>query len=265
MYDKVAVNIGINKYPNPANRLNGCVPDAKLMRRDLMKKFNFDKSFLLLDSKATYERTVNTIESSLKMLNDGGHWVFTVSSHGTTVPDRNGDEKDKRDEAICLYDRILIDDVFRKILLHAPHNMKMTIITDCCHSGTITRGSYIRKFGSMPANKYAKPRYLPPNDDSFAMSNDVLSSRVPAFIPQEEMNEVLITGCMSHEFSYDAVFNGKYNGALTYNLSKIFNKYQDITYNQLMALIKAELPSTHYPQTPQLEGSEANKKRIIFS
>ena len=30
--------------------------------------------------------------------------VFSMSSHGTQVPDRNGDEPDKADEAFCPHD-----------------------------------------------------------------------------------------------------------------------------------------------------------------
>ena len=43
--------------------------------------------------------------------------MIDVSTHGTTVPDEDGDEWDGRDEAIVMRDRLVIDDEIKKILL----------------------------------------------------------------------------------------------------------------------------------------------------
>jgi len=267
---KIAVVVGINKYPNSRNNLKGCVNDAKALRSVFLKKFKFDKVIMLLDRKATYRRVVKNIKNAMLDLSDHGHFVFTTSSHGTSIPDRSGDESDRRDEAICLYDRVLLDDTFRKLLDNAPVGMKATIITDCCHSGSITRAAFERNFSVQPKGKiYLKPRYLPPYEDEFALATrtaEVSGKLFGSMISQNDMNEILITGCKSDEYSYDAYFNGKYHGALTYNMLEIFKKIsgKNITYNEFYKLLKDRLPNQMYPQSPQLEGSKKNKNSMLF-
>jgi len=271
--EKIAVCVGINKYPDPRNNLKGCVNDAKALRISLLKQFHFDKVILLLDSKATYRNVVTSIQDAMMDLADYGHFVFTDSSHGTSIPDRSGDEPDKRDEAICLYDKLLVDDTFRTILDKAPVGMKATIITDCCHSGSITRAVYARNFESAvnkSSNNYMKPRYIPPVDDEFAVSvksKDVRSQIFGSAIEQKDMREVLITGCKSDEYSYDAYLGGKYHGALTYNMLEIFkaSKGKNLTYNEMYNMLRDRLPSNRYPQSPQLEGTDSNKDSLLFS
>jgi hypothetical protein len=265
-YSKAGICVGINEYPNPANNLKGCVPDAKLLREVLLSKYKFDNIDLFTDKNATYKNVVRSIENCMMNMKDYGHFVFTVSSHGTTVPDLSGDEEDGRDEAICLYDRLLVDDTFRKLLDHAPVGLRMTIITDCCHSGSITRSTYVNRFGNFSRSEtYMKPRYLPPEDDNFALKSNTVPIKSKMFTPEKDMREVLITGCKSNEYSYDALYGKSYNGALTYNLVEILKSNTNLTYYQLYKLLQQKLPSSQYPQTPQLEGSDENKKRIIFS
>ena len=267
---KIAVVVGINKYPNSRNNLRGCVNDAKALRRVFLKKFKFDKVIMLLDRKATYRNVVKNIKGAMLDLSDHGHFVFTTSSHGTSIPDRSGDEPDKRDEAICLYDRLLLDDTFRKLLNHAPVGMKATIITDCCHSGSITRSAFDRNFAGHPEGTiYLKPRYLPPYENEFALatrSSEVKGKIFGSVIQEKDMNEILITGCKSDEYSYDAYFNGKYHGALTYNMLEIFKKIKgkNITYNEFYEMLRDRLPNQQYPQTPQLEGNKSNKNSMLF-
>lgn len=268
---KIGICVGINKYPNPNNNLRGCVNDAKMIKKYLLKYYNFDKVILLLDHHATYQNVITNIQQSMLELSDNGHFVFSVSSHGTTIPDTSGDELDGRDEAICLYDRLLLDDNFRQLLHHAPIGMKATIIADCCHSGSITRSAYIKNFASLKGssnNSYMKPRYLPFTDDIFARSTRTIPIKNKLFsshLPEKQMREVLITGCKSNEYSYDAQFNKKYHGALTYSMLQILKNGKNLTYQEFYKLLKTRLPSGHYPQTPQLEGSVQNKNLLMFS
>ena len=77
------------------------------------------------------------------------------------------------------------------------------------------------------------------------------------------MIEVLLTGCSDSEYSYDAYINNRWNGAMsTYATSEI-RKGQ--TYKKLYQKIGEFLPSDEYPQTPQLEGTDLNKNRAVFT
>lgn len=54
------------------------------------------------------------------------------------VPDKDGGEADKKDEAIVPTDlNIITDDDLRAIFAPIPDGVKFTMVTDCCHSGSM--------------------------------------------------------------------------------------------------------------------------------
>jgi hypothetical protein len=54
------------------------------------------------------------------------------------VPDRDGGEPDKYDEAIVPCDYNLVtDDDLREILAHLSYGVRFTMIFDSCHSGSL--------------------------------------------------------------------------------------------------------------------------------
>jgi hypothetical protein len=109
------------------------------------------------------------------------------------------------------------------------------------------------------------PRFMPPQDDgeAFGVSGTDLNGRI--FYPEEGMNEILISGCLPTEYSYDAYLGGKSQGAMSYYAMNILRKQPTITYENFYKKLQRALPSGRYPQTPQLEGSDENKKRIMFA
>jgi hypothetical protein len=254
-----SLHIGINNYPGSANDLRGCVNDANGWEDLLVGRgFNATK---LLDSKATYKNVVREMKKIVSGAEKDSHIVITFSGHGTNVRDVSGDEQDKRDEALCLYDKLLIDDQLRDILSKLPKGAHLTFISDSCHSGTVTR-SFLNTLYDEDA---PKPRYLPPEDDEevFGIAPKSISKKI--FIPQGDMEEVLITGCNATQYSYDARIGGKFQGAMSHFALKILHANPDCTYAEFYSSLRQSLPSRQYPQTPQLEGSDKNKDRKMFS
>ena len=124
-----ALCVGINKFANlpQASWLNGCVNDAEDMAAMLLKRPDFGPNdvTVLLDAEATKAKVMAALT---KLVKDDAvdHIVFSFSSHGTQVPDKNGDEKvDHVDEAFACYDidqsgrdwdrnTVIIDDELKK-------------------------------------------------------------------------------------------------------------------------------------------------------
>jgi hypothetical protein len=226
----------------------------------MTKNYGFTKAVLLLDNQATRANVKREFEAMVKESKDGDILVLTFSGHGTSTADRSGDEADGRDEALCLYDGLMIDDEIRAILNKLPKGVKFTFVSDSCHSGTVTR-SFI---SAMDSDDKLTPRYLPPEDEMEVASLSALPLKKGIFVPQEDMPEILISGCLPTEYSYDACFNGKHKGACSHYSLLILRDNPNITYADFYKKLRAKLPSGRYPQTPQLEGSKANKNSLMF-
>lgn len=244
---KKAVCIGINNYPGIFNDLKGCVNDARDWSAWL-QGLGFDVS-LMLDSQATRMNVKAALQGLINATNAGDIAVFTYSGHGTQVVEASSDEGDPYDEAICLYDGNVIDDELRAILQGLHPQATLVVISDSCFSGSVTR----------IAAEPAVPRFIPP-----AIPTSGRTARRSFLIPEASMPEILITGCSDSEFSYDAEFNGRPNGAMSALALQVIRQNPHATYREFHTALRALLPSQEFPQSPQLEGSDANKNRRLF-
>lgn len=244
---KRAVCVGINNYPGIFNDLKGCVNDARDWSA-LLQGLGFGVS-LILDSQATRMNVKAALQGLVSATGAGDIAVFTYSGHGTQVVESGGDEGDPYDEAISLYDGNVVDDELRLILQGLHPQATLVVISDSCFSGSVTR----------VAPDPAIPRFIPP-----AVPTGRRRARRPFLLPEGNMPEVLITGCSDSEFSYDAEFNGRPNGAMTAMALQVIRQNPGGTYREFHAALRTLLPSNEYPQSPQLEGSDANKNRRLF-
>jgi hypothetical protein len=246
---KKAVCVGINNYPGTLNDLKGCVNDANDWA-DLLKEFAFDVQ-VLLDTQGTRENIKAALRDLISSLKAGDYGVFTYSGHGTYTRDTSGDEPDSYDEALYVYDGILLDDELREILNDLQPQASLTFISDSCYSGTVTRimGDEMH---------YAKPRFMP------VLGYDPLIPVKGRFMAEAEMLELLLTGCSDSEYSYDAQINGRYNGAMSRYAIDAIKANPGSTFNEFYKVLRQSLPSQEYPQTPQLEGTDENKARVLF-
>ena len=115
--------------------------DSKKFYSLLINYFNFKKENIhtLFNSQYTHDNIIKELKwLASKLNNDDSIGVIYVAGHGTQVNDANGDELDGRDEAWQTFDRkIIIDDIITKIMSTSHPKSHLTIISDCCHSGTM--------------------------------------------------------------------------------------------------------------------------------
>jgi metacaspase-1 len=258
---KRALCVGINDYPGTNSDLSGCVNDANDWAAALkVRKYD---TLVLLDKKATRKGIVEALEDLLGGAKPGDSLVFTYSGHGSWLPDDNGDEPDGRDEMLCPYDinkeQYLMDDDLVRIFDKKPSDVRLYFISDSCHSGSVA------KFAPDPlASKHRMPkiRMLPPLEfvkDVSLRERIPLAMRAPVSSKGEKYTALLLSGCKDVEFSYDADFDGRPNGALTRTAIEALKK-KPKTPQDWHAEIRRRLPSQMYPQTPQLFGSLKAKK-----
>jgi len=246
---KKAICVGINNYPGMLNDLKGCVNDANDWA-ELLAEFGFEPE-TLLDKQGTRENIKAALRNLVLSLKSGDYGVFTYSGHGTYNRDTSGDEPDSYDEALYVYDGILLDDELREILDNLQPQAILVFVSDSCYSGTVTRVAE-------DETQYAKPRFMP------VLGYSPLVPVKKRFLAETEILELLLSGCSDSEVSYDAHINGRYNGAMSRYAIDAIRANREATFNEFYALLRQALPSEEYPQTPQLEGSDTNKSRVLF-
>ena len=255
-----ALCIGINNYPGTGSDLNGCVNDARDWSDFLKEKGYEVKRYL--DRGATKLKVSRAIKDIVAKAKSGDSIVITYSGHGTFVKgDASGDEPDGKDEAWYLYDGIWTDDSIRSALSKLNSGVNLTIISDSCYSGTVTRAMA----RAQQETDSPKIKYMPPESDEDALALPLLPTKKKMFQAEESMNHVLITGCSDTEYSYDTSFNGKYNGAFSYFTLKILRVLGPCSYNEFYEELRKKLPSGSLPQTPQCEGPEEKKASTMFA
>ena len=247
---KKAVCIGINNYPGIFNDLKGCVNDANDWA-ELLREFGFEVE-VMLDEQGTRENIKSALRNLVSFLRPGDYGVFTYSGHGTYNRDTSGDEPDNYDEALYVYDGILLDDELREILDNLQPQASLAFIADSCYSGTVTRVM------DEDEAHYAKPRFVP------VVGYSPLTPVRRRFMAEAEMLELPLTGCSDSELSYDAYIDNRYNGAMTRYAINAIRANRAVTFNEFYNLLRQALPSDEYPQTPQLEGTDVNKSRVLF-
>lgn len=274
-----ALLIGINKYMVPGADLRGCVNDVRDLTAALTEFGGFKKSDIttLVDTAATKKAMMAGIRSLLKASKKGDVALLHYSGHGSNVPDKKPfDEADGRDEILCptdldWYDP-LHDDLLRELLDTVRDGVQLTVIMDCCHSGSNTRA-----IG--PPDEPVKQRFLPsPWDLAIEESGRSLKKKVTSKllgrrrsarrspdIVDADIPEVLITGCRDTQTSADAFINNRFNGALTYGLVEAIRATRGkLTYRDLHERASSIIRKKKFDQVPQLEGRKAMFDMPVF-
>jgi hypothetical protein len=267
---KKALCVGINNFKNyPGNALQGCVNDANDMEALLKKWLGFSPGDIvkLTDAQATKENIIKNLNEMVDGAKRGkySYLVFSLSSHGTQVPDTSGDEPDKADEAICPHDlasagsfwdpkHIIIDDELHDLFVQLPANVLLEVYFDTCHSGT-----GIKALDLLPDRK---PRWMPPPSYEAFEKVDGRRSRglYESFLEKGIVHHILWAACRSDQTSADAHIAGGWHGAFTYYFCKVMNQTQNkLPRKDVLTKVRQALSAGHYNQVPQLEG-EATKR-----
>jgi len=158
----------------------------------------------LRDDYATVPAVLGKIQDIGGDCQAGDHFLFFYAGHGSQIPDRDGDEADRLDEAFCLVDKHgktsqscwLTDDRFATELSAAmPKGTKILILADCCHSGTI--------------GDLEKPCWK---------GLDVVT--LTGCTDKQTSGDTGVGGCFTHSFllAYDDLINARGPGPITMNM-----------------------------------------------
>jgi len=229
----LSLHIGLNSvdgghYDGWTGDLNACEADAKDMTA-LARKAGF-KPTTLLTKAATAAAVKSAFGKAAVQLVPGDIFLVSYSGHGGQVRDTNGDEKDDHeDETWVLYDRELVDDEIYSMLGGFKRGVRVLVLSDSCHSGTVTR-ALAEEFNAMHNGATpGLPEGVRAMPEEVAMrvyrSHQKLYDKIQRETPPEETVSVgatvlLISGCQDGQLSSD----GDRNGLFTATLKQVWNK-----------------------------------------
>ncbi|MDJ0595672.1 MAG: caspase family protein [Pleurocapsa sp. MO_226.B13] len=265
-----ALLVGINDYPNPNHRLEGCVNDITKIEDYLNERFDKKEYQLQLqtlkDEQATREAVINGFRSHLRQAGKDDVVLFYYSGHGAqedAPPEFWHLEPDHQNETLMCYDSspktgwALADKELAKLIAEVAENEPhITIILDCCHSGSGTKDPMQEtKERRGPADKRKRPL------DSFIFKLEDLdklsdTSRDPETHPTgwkiPKGRHVLLAACRDHETAKE--YRSQQRGYFSYYLMDTLSKTKGkLTYRDLFARTNAIVRSESIDQSPQLE------------
>jgi hypothetical protein len=299
---KKALLVGINRYPDPGNELKGCVNDVRQMAETLKSRYGFPGDGdmrILTDARATTRAILDGLAWLTAGTSPGDSLVFHYSGHGSQVPDLHFDETtDRLDEILCPYDldweHPLTDDDLAAACADVPRGALLTVILDCCHSGTglrdfalagnphppagltrpanpahsgsaIPRGNFVRPCGIPPSDAPDRRRFLPHPETPHPAKPRPRRPARRFGVGVTRTNAVLIAACRDDQTSADAWIDGGYHGAHTYYLCRALgNGTRDLTYRSLVSAAGTALSHAGFDQVPQLEGPAQLLRSGIF-
>ena len=215
----VSLHIGIDRVdPNHYGGWDGALAACELDAKD-MQAIAASQGFapeMLLTTAATASAVAAAIERAAAALGDGDTFLLSYSGHGGQIPDVTGDEADAQDETWVLYDRELLDDELYQLWSRFGPGVRIAVLSDSCHSGTVTRE--LRERGEIPAEAVGRAMPEDTEQATYAANRELYDSinrSIPADVrSQVKASVLLVSGCQDDQTSLDGARNGAFTGAL---------------------------------------------------
>lgn len=140
----ISLHVGLN-HLDTAHYKN--VPQLKAAVNDALFWESFARSngFQVLPPLHDQVATVAAVKTAIKAVADqlsaGDLFLLTYAGHGGQILNekQEGLDKEDYDQTWCLYDRQMLDDEIYECFEAFKEGVRITVVSDSCHSGTITR------------------------------------------------------------------------------------------------------------------------------
>ncbi|KAJ3030844.1 UNVERIFIED_CONTAM: hypothetical protein HDU68_007619 [Siphonaria sp. JEL0065] len=329
--NKKALIIGIN-YAGTDSELSGCINDAQNLKEFICQSYGYNASpesmLMLLDDSSdsaklpTFKNMLAGFVWLVSNTKPGDELFLSYSGHGGQIEDDDGgkyikvtlhmkltcwyspDRESGLDCTLCPMDcdsagQIRSDELHRYLVAALPEGVKLTVVMDCCHSGTVMELPYtyrpdangkmspidILKKGmtiavgvkgllqggfSMDKVNEAKRLFAEAQGLAAAFKDEAAGDS--GGYQEESFNEnsgapkmvFCLSGCRDEQTSADTSFNGKASGALTYAILSALRANMNLSYEELLVQLR-EFMKGEYSQIPQLSCGIAVDPNSPFS
>jgi hypothetical protein len=268
MQNRRALIIGIDKYPNLSDQaqLEGCVRDAREVAELLETHFGFPagQMTLLLDEQATRDGILAAMEALAERVEENDAVVVHYSGHGsqrvaleenvsragvmeeTFVAQDSGHEDPHPNRDISSAE---LRDWLARMTKKTPN---VTLILDCCHSGTISTARTWKDGEPRPVRIRQVKADMRRPDPSQKRLRDFNNG------PASFVRHVTIAACRDTEFANELAFDDGSHGALTWSLLRELESLPRgacPTYRDIFEPVRSRVSEEfQFKQEPQLEG-----------
>jgi metacaspase-1 len=248
----ISIHIGLNQidalHYGSSFTLKGCINDANAMH-SIAKNKGFNESYLLIDKDGTHKKIVTHLKKAASKLIKGDFLFITYAGHGASVYDTNGDEPDEKDETWCLYDRMILDDELTVCWAKFKAGVKIFMISDSCHSGSISRT--MNSDGKLVDDTPNEgERGIKTGEEIFERKKTTYEATVPknkiaAQGKNIKATVILLSGCQDNQTSRDGIANGLFTEKLlqVYNNGTFKGNYANLRTKILQLMPANQTPN----------------------
>lgn len=266
MPKRYSLSIGVNRV-NPVHydgEWEGFLPCCEKDAADidnLFKQSGYDKRTLLKTAKATRANVLKAFKAAAKTARKGDLFTVYYSGHGGQVADMNGDEEDANDETWCLYDGQLIDDEIYYAFSQFQEGVRIFMISDSCHSGTVAKVAMLNADEKKGPLKKILYKYMPEEVvgkaylkkrslyDKIQM-NDHMKISNPKnkdYAHNIRASVKLFSGCQDNQYSQAGVINSVFT-AMLFRVWRngMFKGNYKLFHKKIVELMPPDQTPNHY-------------------
>jgi len=257
----ISLHIGVNildaqHYDGWEGVLESCENDADTMQ--LIASQQGFETHQLKSTGATRDAVIKVIRNAASQLSDGDFFLLSYSGHGGQVTDTDDDEEDGKDDTWCLYDGELLDDEFEVLFSEFRPGVRVLMLSDSCHSGTMLRSadmSLVTEAREAVENDFTISRLMPRNvavrtNRKNRSMYEKIQAELPNPRPQVKASVKLLSGCQEQQESFGNAETGRFTAVLkdVWNDGAFKGNYKQF-YDEIRKGVLARVtPKT--PQTP---------------
>ncbi|KAL2818874.1 caspase domain-containing protein [Aspergillus granulosus] len=290
-----ALLIGINYFGQP-NQLQGCINDVTNVSAFLNQRHGYRREDMVIltddqENPKSVPTKANILRAMQWLVHDAqpnDSLFIHFSGHGGRTPDLDGDEDDGFDDVIYPVDYRtaghIVDDEMHDIMVRPLQpGVRLTAVFDSCHSGTALDLPYVYSTqGVLKEPNLAKEAASDlfsaitsyGKGDLSGMAQTAIGFFKKAAIGDSARQRtmrtktspadvVMFSGSKDDQTSADTFQDGEARGALSWAFIKVLQRNPQLSYVQLLNLIRAELEGK-YTQKPQLSCSHPLGKSFPY-
>lgn len=269
-----ALLVGIDEYIGPVSSLQGCINDITAIKEYLEGRVDTDGYQLhlrtLLNQDATRRAIINAFRQHLCGASSEDVVFFYYAGHGSQqeAPEEFWTiEPDRLNETLVCYDSRspggwdLADKELAKLIAEiAQKNPHITIIMDCCHSSSGTRGDIeadtAERLAPIDSRKRPLDSFILDDKDAEQLSTRRSLAKNPTGWTLPRAKHIFLAACRDRETAKEYNVGGQHRGAFSYFLLDTLKKANgSLTYRDLFKRTNALVRTKVAAQSPQLEAT----------